>query len=315
VTCAIKWNTLSIEEWEEKFSRLPHSNILQSYSYARAFCPYEKLGARWGVIEIDGKEAGLVQLFEAGMFKKMIHGVIVDRGPLWFEGFGTAIHVKRVFDELNRQFPARLGRKRRFLPEIEDGPTARKMVEQTGLQRLGSGYQTIWLDSTKSEEELRAALRGNWRGHLNKAEKSGLEARWDMEGARLPVILPVYATDKEARDYGGPSPEFLKSYASYLLPRKEMLIAEACVDDHALAFIMVALHGRSATYLAGWNSEEGRKYSAHHFLLWNAVKMLKEKGIREFDLGGINDDEGAKGLKDFKEGIGGRAVRYVGHYA
>ena len=62
MTCVIKWNTLSIEEWEKKFSRLPRSNILQSYTYARVVCPLQKQKARWGVIEIDGIEAGLVQI-------------------------------------------------------------------------------------------------------------------------------------------------------------------------------------------------------------------------------------------------------------
>lgn len=48
-----------------------------------------------GLIEIDGKEAGLVQMFEAGILWNAIHGIIIDRGPLWFEGFGNAMHIKR----------------------------------------------------------------------------------------------------------------------------------------------------------------------------------------------------------------------------
>lgn len=321
MTCTINWNTLSIEEWEERFARVPRSNLLQSYTYARAHCPHAKVRARWGAITLGGREAGIVQIFESGFFRNIIHGVMVDRGPLWFEGFGSAIHIKLFFDELNRQFPQRFARKRRFLPEIEDGPTARALIAQTGLIRLQdrTGYQTIWLDLTRSEEDLRAALKSNWRGHLSKVEKSGLRVYWDKTGVSLSHILPVYTADKAARDYGGPAPDFLKSYGTLLAAKGDLFIGHALPPEGTgtgdpLAFVVIVRHGRSATYFVGWSSQSGRENSAHHLLLWDAVKMLQTESIREFDLGGINDDGQAKGLRHFKEGLGGRAVRYVGHY-
>ena len=314
--CAINWNTLSIDQWEEKFSHIPYSNFLQSYDYAKAACPLQRQKARWGLITIDGREAGLVQLFEAGLLWNMIHAIIVDRGPLWFEGFGNAVHVKLFFDELNKQFPARLGRRRRFLPETEDGPTAQKLIAQTGLQRMEGrlGYETIWLDLTKDEESLRADLKSNWRNKLNKAEKSGVTINWDDTGREALWATAVYAGDKAARAYGGPKPELLRNYATILAPKRAMLVGRAMKDGQAIAFVILVMHGRSATYMVGWSSPEGREIAAHHLLLWNGMLLLKQNGIREFDLGGTND-EGAAGVKTFKEGLGGRAVRYVGHYA
>ena len=40
---------------------------------------------------------------------------------------------------------------------------------------------------------------------------------------------------------------------------------------------------------------------------------LKEKGYRDLDLGGVNDGD-AKGVKLFKEGMGGTTVTLIGHY-
>ena len=317
MTCAINWNTLSIDNWEERYNRVARSNILQSYTYARAHCPHARVRARWGLISLNDRDAGLLQMFETGIFKNILHAVMIDRGPLWFEGFGTAIHVKEVFKELNRQFPARLGRRRRILPEIEDGATARALIAQTGLKRVEGrmGYQTVWLDLMQPQETLRAALRSNWRGHLSKAEKSDLIVRWDGDMASLSHILPIYATDKDVRDYGGPAPDFLKSYGALLVEKGDLLIGRAGTDTDGLAaFVVIVIHGRSATYLAGWSSKGGREKSAHHRLLWEGIKMLQQRGIREFDLGGINDDEQAQGLRQFKEGLGGRIVSYLGHY-
>ncbi len=315
--CAIKWNTQSIDEWESKFSRLPKSNILQSYTYALVVCPLQKQKARWGIIEIDGVEAGLVQIFEAGILWNRIHAVVVDRGPLWFEGFGNAMHVKRFFDELNKQFPQRWGRKRRIIPETEDGITAQKMICQTGLNFFGKGYQTIWLDLTPSIEELRANLKSNWRNKLNKSEKAGLAVEWDEAGKHLSWLICIYTADKAIREYGGPSPEFLRKYLPLLAAKGDLLIGRALKneekDGEAAAFVLLVRHGRSATYLCGWSSEAGRDTAAHHLILWEGMSVLKQKGIKELDLGGVND-ESAEGIKTFKEGLGGKTLRTVGHY-
>lgn len=311
--CAIKWNTLSIEAWEQKFSRVPRSNILQSYTYALAACPLEKQRARWGLIDIDGRPAGLVQMFEAGILWNMLHAVIIDRGPLWFDGFGNAMHVKCFFDELNRQFPARTGRRRRILPETEDGPTAQKMIAQTGLHFVSKGYETIWLELEPPAESLRADMKANWRNKLSKAERADIAVEWDAAGAHVDWLVGIYAGDKAARGYAGPSPTLLRRYAPLLAARGDLLVGRALQNNMPIAFVLFARHGRSATYLCGWSSPEGRETAAHHRLLWEGALVLKQQGIKELDLGGSND-ESAQGIKTFKEGFGGRVVRYVGHY-
>ncbi len=312
MSCTINYNTQSIDQWESKFSTITRSNILQSYTYARARCPIAKQRARWGLIQIDGRDAGLVQIFEVGFLG--LHALMLDRGPLWFDGFGNAMHVKRFFEEFNRQFPKRFGRKRRILPEIEDGPSAQKMITQWGFNRLPSnGYETFWVDLTQDHETLRANLKSNWRNKLNKAEKSGIEIEWDVEGTHLPWLLGIYATDKALRDYGGPSADFLKSYVPMLAQQNNLLLGRAMKDGVPIAFSLFALHGRSATYLVGWSSEDGRETAAHQLCLWMAMMALKNRGIKELDLGGVND-ETAAGIKTFKEGVGGRFMRTVGHY-
>jgi Acetyltransferase (GNAT) domain len=311
MTIAIDWNTLSIDEWETYFSQIPFSNFLQSYDYARAAAPILKQKPRWGLIRIKGQPAGIVQMFEAGILWNALHAVMIDRGPLWFPGFGGALHIKLFFDEINRQFPQRFGRRRRFLPEIEDGLTAQKLIVQTGLQASGNtGYETIWVDLQPEEEELRSNLKSNWRNKLNKAEKADLSVGKSDD---IDWASGIYAADKTAREYKGISPEMLRIYATFLSPKNDLLLLRATKDGNPVAFTMTVRHGRSATYLVGWSSEQGREHAAHHLLLWQSMLYWKQQGVKEFDLGGIND-EGAAGVKTFKEGLGGRSVRYLGQY-
>lgn len=308
ISCRIAWNILTLPEWEERFARLRRSNLLQSYDYARAVCPLQHQKARWGLVYINEKEAGLVQILEAGFCFDLIHAVILDRGPLWFEGFGTEEHIAAFFDRFDREFPARFGRKRRIIPECPE-------FSHPAYKRHDSpGYQTIWLDLTPPETDLRAGLRQKWRNMLNKGEKNGLQAVFDDKSRFLSWLLKVYQEDRRKKGYNGPSVRLMRSLGRVFGEEGRMVAGQALYEGEPVAAVLVLLHGRAATYQIGWTNEKGRNLAAQNFLLWQTVLELKKKGIDDFDLGGIND-ESAKNIKKFKEGLGGETVTLAGRYS
>ncbi len=305
---------MSLEDWQNRFGMLERGNLLQSYGYARAICPLNRQKARWGLIQIDGQNAGMVQILEAGILGNLFHAVILDRGPLWFEGFSSAVHIQTFFECFNKQFPKRWGRKRRIIPEVEDGPAAKALFKTLGFERQASpGYQTVWLDLRPDEDVLRAGLRPNWRNKVKKAENRGLEVEWDETGKFFSGLLRNYQSDRVKKGYDGPSASVLKALARTFGESEEILIGQALLEKEVVAAIFILCHGATATYQVGWNSETGREVAAHNFLLWQALGILKEKGIKNFDLGGTNDDS-AQHVKRFKEGLGGKTVTLVGHY-
>lgn len=314
--CTVEWNNFSPGEWEKRFAKLKRSNLLQSAAYARAQDRLHRQKARQGLIHIDGKEAGLVQVLEAGVWNNMLHAVILDRGPLWFEGFGSAEHIGAFFRAFNKEFPRRLGRRRRIMPEAAHETEILDMFRNNGLcpnLRIRP-YQTCWLGLAKDIETVHMNLKKNWRNSLSKAERSGLEIEWDESGKSLSWLLKIYALDKAQREYGGPSPRYLSVLAEECRKEENLLIARATLDARPIAAILILCHGQGATYQAGWTSEEGRKCAAHHLLLWDALGFLKERGIRDLDLGGVND-ESAAGVKIFKEGMGGELAVLAGLYS
>jgi len=308
--CKIEWNSLSLPDWEARFARLGRATLLQSYDYARAVCPLHQQKARWGLIRIDGQEAGLVQILEAGIMRNALHAVMLDRGPLWLENYGKQEHCEAFFAAFNAEFPARLGRRRRVIPEIPEGEN---YMARCGFTRLPRpGYRTIWLDLTRPEEEMRAQLRAQWRNKLGKAEKAGLQVEWDIKGEFLPLVLTNYQSDKAKKGYDGPSVRLLRQLAGAFIPKGRYLAGRAVLDNKAVAAILILCHGGAATYQIGWSTEVGRKTAAHNLLLWQAMLRLRTMGIRDFDLGGVNDE--AEGLTTFKEGMGGQTSVYAGHY-
>jgi hypothetical protein len=315
MTCTIEWNTLDAARWHDLFVRIPRSNLLQYPPYLKAAAAKDRQKIRFGHILINGQSAGLVSLLEAGIVWNALHAVILDRGPLWLPGFGGAAHIKMFFDEWNRQLPSRFGRRRRVLPEVADGAAARKIIGGTGMacRPDRTGYETFWVDLTPDEDTRRAALKSNWRNKLNKSERAGITVHWDASGRLTPWVLSHYAADKAARGYPGPTPLLLAHLAREMTPSGDMIVGQAVSGGAPVAGVMLVRHGRSATYLVGWSDEAGRDTAAHHLLLWQGANMLKEKGVMELDLGGINDDS-AQGVKIFKEGMGGQLFTGVGHY-
>lgn len=311
--CTIEWNVLSLDEWQTRFNQTPYSNILQSYQYAQAMAVTDRQKARWGLVKINGVEAGLVQILEAGILWNLFHAVILDRGPLWFRGFGGAAHIKLFFDAFNQVFPKRFGRKRRIIPEIESGATAQALIKQTGLMPKAEekAYQTLWWNL-----EVEPLLRPNWSGSLKKAEKminSGeIIIEWDDKGIFYSDLRCKYALDKQLRGYGGPSPKFLDNIARFSTKDNPMIIGKVSKGSKLIAMMMFLKHGQSATYQVGWSSDTGRKCCAHHLLLWQGRSVLQGYGVKQLDLGGINDEN--DGIKKFKEGTGAKPCALLGFY-
>lgn len=312
--CTIIWNGLGLDQWNAHFAKVPRSTLLQSYGYARAVAPIYGQRPCWGLIKIDGKDAGIVQMMEARMFGRALHAMTIDRGPLWFENFGNAVHVKLFFDEINRQFPKRFGRKRRLIPELPSSPSALGILKQAGLVPSGPDYTTSWLDLTKPLETLRAGLKSNWRNHLNKAERGPLKVEWDKGAESLSWLVGGYELDQAAKQYPGPAPKIVRALGKTFAENGNCLLGRATLDNRPVSSILVLCHGNSATYQIGWSDTDGRAHGGHYRLLWSCLEELKNKGIAHFDLGGIHDEK-AEGVSAFKDGMGGQRVTLCGLYS
>jgi hypothetical protein len=310
--CAIQWRTdMSRDEWGDLLQKCDHSTLLQSYYYAQAMREVKQQSVRHGVITIDGKEAGIVQLQEVSLLKQFIHAISIDRGPLWFDGYGKEKHLQAFAQAVHHEFPHRFGRKRRFLPEYHVKNAMISVNYWNKNQKIGQYYTHI-VKISDNLEKIRQNLKQKWRNILNKAEKNRLSIVIDENCETLGDFLSHYIKDRIEKRYAGVSPKFLAALAKYASMEGECLIMNATEDDETIASIIVFIHGKGATYQAGWTTPYGRDKGAHHLLLWRAIEILKDRGVKEFDLGGHNHD--TPGIKTFKAGLGGHEIALIGSY-
>ncbi len=313
--CEIEWNRLSVRDYDAYLRRAVRGNLLQSADYVRAMARMNKQSFRIGLVKIDGAPAGLVHILEASLFRKAIHAVILDRGPIWLDGFGDLDHFKSFMNEFARQFPKRFGRRVRVIPNAVNDQNAQNVMDVHGYNTSPDGaYQTIWLDLKPDLEDLRAGFKKKWRNSLTRGEKSALDVVISDEGQHFAWAMNQYAIDRAQKSYDGASVKAMVALAKQFSRGKNMIVATALFDGKPIAAIVIFIHGASATYQIGCTTDKGRNLNAHHVLLWHSIMCLKERTIHDFDLGGINDED-AKGVRDFKKGLGGEIVETLGLYS
>lgn len=313
--CKLKWNSLSLDQWRMRFQHIEYTTLPQCYEYGLAMASLKAQRPRWGLILIDEEEAGLVQILEVSLLGRMIHGVILDRGPLWFEGFGTQTHLQVFFKQFNQEFPRRPGRKRRIIPEIDKTKQVIKNIDLYGLNLLARpAYQTLWLDLTVNNELLRKNLQQKWRNQLNKAEKQNLSIEMGATPNELMRFLQGYRQDIQNKNYLNISPNALPRFIKPFINGHNAQIFLATCHGQDVAGALILTHGRSATWQVGWITQQGRDRCANHLLLWTIMTSLKERNIATFDLGGINEQY-AKGIHHFKSGTNARLSTLIGFFS
>jgi hypothetical protein len=309
--CTINWNTYTRTKWECLLNKCQHVTLLQSYYYAQSMREIHQQNVRHGLIQIDGVDAGIVQMHEVSLFKKLVHVISIDRGPLWFDGFGKFEHINAFSIALNEQYPPRFGRKRRFIPEFISKNSV-KTIEKWMKCKKTNDYQTIMLDISKNSDEIRKNLKQTWRRNLNKAEKEPVKVETDEKLSTLGGFLQFYTQDRMQKGYSGPSAKFLASLAKYSTLTNDCMILNAVEDGEIIGSILILTHGSGATYQVGWTTPYGRDKRAHHLLFWHGIQLLKQRGITSFDLGGYNDE--IDGIRQFKQGMGGQDIALIGSY-
>jgi len=308
------WSKRPVNQWRALMKRVTHSSWLQSLPFAKATELCDRKRTRLAVI-LDQDEHGhpdepvgffAIQEIRLGP----IHTIDLYRGPLWFEAAGTPERFAAFAQEFAREFPRRLLRKRRWLPEWPDSDSARAVLSGAGFRSEGKSFDTLWVDLQHPPDELRSRLDRKWRNALVKAEGADLTIVADGAGKTVDLFLKFYDLHKRLKNFPGRDIDFIGDEIRAGLTLGDIYILWAHHELLPVAAILIVVHGRSASYRASFSTDEGRARNAHNLLMWRGMLMLREMGIRDFDLGGITP--GKRGFADdagfthFKRGLGGR---------
>ena len=192
----------------------------------------------------------------------------------------------------------------RIEPDVQKG----KIPEGLVGGRRSFTPKTFWLDLTKSEEQLLAAMRPKARYNIKLAEKKGVEITEDpaafAEFLRLMKETEIrqgfYAHNKR---YFELMWETLKEKIAHLFVAK--------YQGEVLATWIIFKYGDKIYYPYGASSDEHRELQAPSLMMWKTALWGKSQGCKIYDLWGVEE---GKGFTDFKVKFGPKIVEFVGTY-
>ena len=184
------------------------------------------------------------------------------------------------------------------------------------LKRIPWG--SILLNLGKSEQELKKELKSNWRNKTKKGRKfCTIKQIFDLN--QIKEILDEYQYFSNKLNFKPVSIAKCYEWSNNFLENNNLIklkIFQAYARDNSnkpVGAIGIANFDKTAFYLFGYTNNLGRKYAANAYLLWHSIINSKENGFKNFDLGGYNSAT-LKGIKEFKEGVGGDLYKISGEF-
>jgi len=200
------------------------------------------------------------------------------------------------------------------LPPWEE--RARAAYVQGGFEAAdrGAPYRAIVLDVTQSEEELRRQMSGEWRNNLGRAAKRGATVRALEPGEDWSPFIKTFDAFRRRKSFDTDlDAEFFAQVDRKLEGDERFAITLAEREGEVVAGHAMSLLGDTAVYVLGAILPEGMKCSAGYLLQWTAMMEAKRRGMRLYDLGGI-DPEDNPSVTRFKLGTGGADVQAPGPF-
>lgn len=239
-------------------------------------------------------------------------GPIVQRahaGPLNDDALVAVLgalreHVTGMGHVLRMRMPASPG---------EDIAVTDRLVGRSGYRRTNRSatYRSVAIDVSRPDAELMARLHGKWRNPLRNALKAGLELETGPIATLSERFHKLYVQVQDAKGFDPDiPPEF---YYGLVGPDFTHEVIIARLDGEDLGAMTLGCAGTTAIYLFGATTESGRTLNAGHFLMWQSMLWARSRGLRWFDLGGI-DEAANPSVARFKLRTGGTEIVAPGPY-
>lgn len=310
------------QSWHNIIRQFQDANIYQTW-------PYDMVRyGRKGVDHIILKKeeavvaAAQVRIYSLPLLQTGI--AYVYWGPMWRKKNGAPTDpeiFRNAIRALRNEFSLRRGLVLRIYPLAYrgDNKSLENILWEEGYQFYYKAYlsRTLLIDLGPSLEELRSSLHQNWRHHLNRAEKNGLELVLGEEENLFNEISKIYMEMVDRKGLTELSDvNHLKQVQRDLPPEFKLKVILCRMNGQLCAGAIFSAIGNMGVYLVGATSGVGLKTYGSYMIHWAILKWLKENGFQFYDLNGINPDINP-GTYQFKRGLAGKRgieVEFLGKF-
>lgn len=317
----IKWKEYiegSVEEWDSLLLEAQDYTIFQSYGWGehkrnsgwipRRFIAYNKGGKVVAMFQILLKKLplGLQMGWAAGgpAFRFMADGQL--QGVCDFS---------ELFQRVKQEGSKTVWRFHSHLPHGAEWNFEWGQVCRRPLFKLNSGF-TIHAEVPSEREVFLAGMTSKHRYYVKQAMKAGLRWQAGNGDREIEDMLSVHRDMVTSKNLAAiaTNREEIQGLRQHL-GENGLTIFTGFLGEKPVTTCLTMNFGEKAIYMVAGTNEAGRKISAAYAMVVELMEVLRGKGIRHFDFGGIDPEfASAAGVNHFKKGFGGRIVEYVGEW-
>jgi GNAT acetyltransferase-like protein len=308
--------TIADDRWFEITQTFADANLYQVWQSGVAPRAFPGVGRL--VLLKDGTAVAAAEVRLFTLPRTSVGIAYLRWGPMWRRrGAETdPEHFRQALRALRNEYVGKRGMILRLNPRlfVEEHAACERILAEEGFSERGSSSQaekTLVMDLSPSLEELRAGLDKKWRNCLSKAERGGLTVTIGTGPELFREFGGIYSQMLERKQFA-PTADFdAHVRLQGLLPESaKMTVIIARADGEPCAGAICSAMNDTALYLFGATNDAGMRTCGSYLVQWEAVKLLRQRGVREYDLHGINVVANP-GTYTFKKGLAGRDGREV----
>ncbi len=165
----------------------------------------------------------------------------------------------------------------------------------------------------QTEEQFLEGMKSKHRYNLKIAEKNGVEVSIRDSNEALDTFLTLYKSTALRQGYTGRSEKYLRTVFETLKAFNENLVYIATVsfEGKPISSWMLFVYEDTILYPYGGSSDENRNVMGTYKLVQEIYRWGKEKGLKYFDLFGIDAKNPEDGYSRFKLGFGVEEIAYA----
>lgn len=296
------------EAWKEVQRKFPEANFLQSPEWGKV---NELVGHQVEIEDFAGQGWCLMIVKNAkrGRYLEVPGGPLID-----WQNQELAEQVFNRIRQVAMQADCVFVRLR---PQLRMSTENVQKLESLGTQKAPMhlhAEHTVILDLEKSEDELLAEMRRQTRYEVRRAGKLGMTIDWANSSEIFTEFQQVQAETAARQHFVPPDLKMLLAEREGFGENARLYVARTA-DGEAVAYGLILISGAEAEYFEAASTSLNRKLPGSYALQWQAIRDLKQLGIKRYNLWGIAPP-GAKehryaGVTTFKTGFGGEIVEFV----
>lgn len=274
---------------------------------------------RVGVIDDNGN-FNLAATYTIFSYRSFCSVIYIPQGPIW----GKEEALKLFINEIKR-----IGKENNCFvivcePRVRKQSDRFKQLITNGFKSTKKAVQpreTVFVDLTKSEEEILASFSKNTRYNIHYAQRKGITIKKYTSPSgksRIEDFYKILQLTKERKYFKVQSLEYFKDLWEEFSKSTKVTLYEAWYKYELLHSLIVLNNNIWAGSLASGSSRKFSNLKATYLARWESIKDAKRKGCKIYDFFGATKSKDENHpffhTTQFKVGFGRTVEEFSGTF-